>query len=225
MREADRLPAGIAALGGGLAAGESLERLTIAPPDGASPLNMTISEVVDPPVMGLDTLIRCRAGGCTVKETDADDALSVPVSVTSVAAVTSPTWKRNWPKETPAGTVKVTGAGAAVESLLVRFTVAPPEGAGAVSCTVTVSVSPLDAGSMETASDPIFGGVAGTTKEPVADQAVFAGTPGAESPWVESTCQYLVPAVREVTVQCGPVIWLLTYSIVLKEESSAISRV
>ena len=51
--------------------------------------------------------------------------------------------------------------------------------------------------------------------ERVADQAVLAGTAdvltvaGAASPWVESTCQYFVPAVSDVTVHCGPVIWLL----------------
>jgi hypothetical protein len=120
--------------------------------------------------------------------------------------------------------VKVAGSGAAAVSLLVKLTTAPPEGAGVVSCTVTVSVSPFEAGSFEIASDPIFGGVAGTTNEPVADQAVLAGTSGAESPCVERTCQYLVPAVSEVTVQCAPVIWLLVYSMFLNWESSAISR-
>lgn len=43
-------------------------------------------------------------------------------------------------------------------------------------------------------------------KVPVADQAVTAATPGAESPWVESTRQYFVPAVSVVTVSLGPVI-------------------
>ena len=64
----------------------------------------------------------------------------------------------------------------------------------------------------------------GTTNERVADQAVLAGTPGAESPCVESTCQYFVPAVSDVIVQLGPVIWLLTYSIRENAESLATSR-
>jgi hypothetical protein len=176
---------------------------------------MTISEVVAPPVIGLKTLRLCSAGGWSVNETDADDPLSVPVRVTRYEVVTAPTWNRNWAKEKPAGTVKVAGSGAAVGLLLVRLTTAPPKGAGVVSWTVRVSLSPLEAGSFEMASDPTLGGVAGTTKDPVADQAVLAGTSGAESPCVERTCQYLVPAVSEVMVQCAPVIWLLTYSMVL----------
>jgi hypothetical protein len=94
---------------------------------------MTISEVWEPPVIGLKTLRLCRAGGWSVNETDAEEPLSVPVRVTSVEAVTSPTWNRNWPKENPTGTVRVAGSGAAVVSLLVRLTVAPPDGAGVVS--------------------------------------------------------------------------------------------
>jgi len=67
-------------------------------------------------------------------------------------------------------------------------------------------MSPFDAGSIATASDPTLGGVEGMRKVPVADQAVTAATPGAESPWVESTRQYFVPAVSVVTVSLGPVI-------------------
>src|SRR5829696_3037572 len=103
--------------------------------------------------------------------------------------------------------VRVAGTGAAVGSLLDRLTTAPPAGAGPVSWTDTVCCWPFAAGSSATASDPTPGGVAGMTNELVADQAVLAGTPGAESPWVDSTCQYLVPAGSDVTVQCAPVIW------------------
>lgn len=83
------------AVAGGLAAGELLERLTTAPPAGAAPVSMIVAEVVTPPVMGVNTLILCSAGGRTVNEVDADDPLSVAVSVTTVAAATPPTWKRN----------------------------------------------------------------------------------------------------------------------------------
>jgi hypothetical protein len=78
--------------------------------------------------------------------------------------------------------VKVAGTGAAIGSLLEKLTTAPPEGAGPVSWTDTVCISPFDAGSSVTASDPTPGGAEGTTKERVTDQAVLAGTPGAESP-------------------------------------------
>src|SRR4051812_42541593 len=77
---------------------------------------------------------------------------------------------------------------------------------------------------MATASDPTPGGAEGITKELVVDHAVLAGTPGAESPCVESTCQYFVPGGREVTDQCAPVIWLLIYWIFWKPGSPAISR-
>jgi len=76
-----------------------------------------------------------------------------------------------------------------------------------VSWTETVSVSPLNGEAIDSASAPRVG-VEGTPNEPVLDQAVTAGTPGAESPCVEFTRQYLVPAVSDVTVQCDPVIWL-----------------
>jgi hypothetical protein len=79
------------AVAGGLAAGESLERLTVAPPDGAAPVSMTFSEVVAPPLIGLKTLRLCSAGGWSVNETDADEPLSVPVTVTRVEVVTAPT--------------------------------------------------------------------------------------------------------------------------------------
>src|SRR5581483_982390 len=130
----------------------------------------------------------------------------------------------NWSKAKPAGMLKVAGTGAVCGSLLVRVTTAPPAGAGPLSWSCTFSVMPPGGVALvESASETGVGGVAGTVNVPVADQAVLAGTPGAESPWVESTCQYFVPAESEVTLQCAPVIWLSTYSMFLKPASSAIS--
>src|ERR1044071_4838500 len=118
---------------GGLAAGELLDRLITAPPAGAAPVSITITDVTAPPVIGLNTLMDLSAGGCTLKLTDADVALSVAVSVTGVGELTDATWKRNWPNAKPAGTVKVAGTGAAVGLLLERLTTAPPCGAGPVN--------------------------------------------------------------------------------------------
>jgi hypothetical protein len=95
--------------------------------------------------------------------------------------------------------VKLAGSGAAVALLLLRLTTEPPAGAGAVSWTVTVSVSPLNGAAIDNASEPMVA-AEGTTNEPVADQAVTAGTPGAESPCVELTRQNWVPAGSDVTV-------------------------
>src|SRR5215211_7558832 len=121
------------AVGGGLAAGEPLERLRTAPPAGAAPVSITITDVCTPPVIGLYTLMYLSLGGCTVKLTDADVELSDALSVTCVGVDTEPTWNRNWPNAKPAGMVKVAGAGAAVGLLLERLTTAPPCGAGPVS--------------------------------------------------------------------------------------------
>jgi hypothetical protein len=208
LRETEKLPAGIVALDGTLASAASLlVRLTTVPPAGAWPFSMTISVGSTPPVIVLGEMVRdCKPTGCTTKLTEAEVPLIVAVSVTGVATFTAPTWKLNPSKAKPAGTVQVAGTGAAARSLLVRLTTAPPVGAGPVSWTYTVCVWPFAAGSLVTASDPTPGGVEGTTNDLVADQAVLAGTPGAESPCVDSTCQYLVPAVSEVRVQLGPVI-------------------
>jgi hypothetical protein len=126
------------AVAGGLAAGELLDRLTTAPPEGAAPVSITITDVDAPPEMGLNTLIDLSAGGCTLKLTDADAELSVAVSITAVGELTDPTWNRNWPNAKPAGMVKVAGTGAAVGLLLERLTTAPPCGAGPVNWTETV---------------------------------------------------------------------------------------
>jgi hypothetical protein len=126
------------AVAGVLAAGELLERLTTAPPGGAAPVSITITDVAAPPVMGLNTLMDLSAGGCTVKLTDADVELYVAVSVTGVGALTAPTWNRNCSNAAPAGRVKVAGTGAAVGLLLERLTTAPPCGAGPVNWTETV---------------------------------------------------------------------------------------
>ncbi len=71
--------------------------------------------------------------------------------------------------------------------------------AGLYVLAVNVSVSPLNGAAIVSCSDPIVG-VDGTTNEAVCDQAVTAGVFGAESPCVEFTRQYSVPAGSDVTV-------------------------
>jgi hypothetical protein len=184
LREIEKLPAGTVAVEGTFArVGSLLERLTTVPPAGAWPFNMTISVGATPPVIVLGEMVSdCSPTGCIMKLTEAEVPLIVAVSVTWVGTFTDPTWNPNPSKATPDGTVQVAGTGAAAGSLLVRCTTAPPAGAGPVNWIQTVCVWPLAAGSRATARDPMPGGVEGTTNERVADQAVLAGTPGAESP-------------------------------------------
>jgi hypothetical protein len=203
--ETEASPAATVAVAGGLAAGELLDKLATAPPAGASPFSITMAPSATPPVLLLGSDSVFSDGGCTVKVMDVDVPLRVAVSWTGAGVVTWPVWNPNWAKAKPAGTVNVAGTGAAVWLLLVRLTTAPPAGAGPVSWTVTVSVSPLNGEAMESASE-LMAAVEGTTNERVADQAVTAGTPGAESPCIAFTRQNLVPAVSDVTVQWGPVI-------------------
>jgi hypothetical protein len=49
--DTDELPAGIVANAGGMAEGESLEKSTTAPPEGAWPLSIAIAPPCAPPLM------------------------------------------------------------------------------------------------------------------------------------------------------------------------------
>jgi len=184
LNTADGLPAATVTVAGTLASeGLLLLRLTTSPPAGAWPVSMSVAWGVAPPVIVLgETVSDFSAGGCTVRLADADTPLSVAVMVAGVGVVTCPTWKVNWSKAKPAAMVWVEGTGAAFGSLLLRLTTAPPAGAGPVSWIETVSVSPLPGEALVSAREATPGGVAGMVKVPVLDQAVLAGTPGAESP-------------------------------------------
>ena len=92
LNETDAAPGATVTVAGGFTDGELLLRLTSAPPAGARPFSDTMPEVGTPPVIGLETVSPLIDGGCSVKLTDAEVALSVPVSVTGVAAVTCPVW-------------------------------------------------------------------------------------------------------------------------------------
>lgn len=88
---AEELPAGTATVGGGLAAGELLERLTTAPPAEAWPFSCTIPPAWAPPLMVLGVIVSdFSEGGNTVKSPEADVPLRVAVSVTGVGTVTCP---------------------------------------------------------------------------------------------------------------------------------------
>src|SRR5262249_32482322 len=67
-------PAGTSTVGGGVTEGELLDRLTSAPPGGASPFRNTIAPRLVPPVRTDGTESVLRDGGCTVSATEEEDA-------------------------------------------------------------------------------------------------------------------------------------------------------
>src|SRR5919205_4310777 len=93
--EAEKLPASIVTVAGGVTSGELLERLTTAPPAGACPLSITMPCGCAPPLIVAGEIVSdFNDGGCNVNCAEAEAELSVAVSVTGVGAVPCPacTW-------------------------------------------------------------------------------------------------------------------------------------
>jgi hypothetical protein len=89
--DAEKLPGATVTEGGGLTSGELLERLTTAPPAGASPLSITMPCGCAPPLMVAGEIWRdFNEGGCKVNCAEAEPELSDAVSVIAVGAVTCP---------------------------------------------------------------------------------------------------------------------------------------
>ena len=87
--ETEKLPGATVTDGGGLTNGELLERVTTAPPAGASPLSITMPCGCAPPLIVAGEIVSdLNADGCKVNCAEADAELSVAVRVTGVGAVT-----------------------------------------------------------------------------------------------------------------------------------------
>lgn len=202
-------PAFTVTVAGGLTAGELLDSDTSAPPGGAVPFSMTMPPGCPPPLMVDGEIDSERSdGGITSNATEADLPLSVAVIVTGVADATCPAVIMNCVHAMLSCITTEAGTGAAVELELLIAIDAPVGGAAAESCTCTHVVSPLKSGLLVTDTDTGVGGAELIVKLRVADQSVTAAVVGDESPCADRTRQNFVPAVSDVTVSVGGVIWL-----------------
>jgi hypothetical protein len=142
--EAEKLPAATSTDAGGLTDGELLVRVTMAPPAGACPLNITIPCGCAPPLMVLGEIVSdFNEGGCKVNCAAAEPELSVAVIVTGAGVVTCPACTWNCIQAVLPGIVIVAGTGTTLGFELLMLIVAPPAGAAAVNCTATQVISPL----------------------------------------------------------------------------------
>ena len=130
--ETEALPGCTVTAAGGLAAEESLDRLTTAPPAGAWPFSMTIAPGCAPPLIVLGVIVSVFSeGGSTVNCPDEDPEFTVAVIVTGVEAVTCPACMVNWSHPVLGGMLTVGGTGATAGFELVRLMMAPLAGAAA----------------------------------------------------------------------------------------------
>ena len=131
--EADHTPSGTVIVAGTLTVGESLERLTTAPPAGAGPDRSTQAEPGVPPLTAIGAgRMSFSAVGNTVNWPEVETPLSVAVIVTGVGVVT---WESGIAKSPQAKPARVTdaGTGATAGFELVRAMLEPAAGVADVS--------------------------------------------------------------------------------------------
>src|SRR6185436_8846338 len=218
-------------LAGTAAAGESVERLTLKPPEPARPppSRSTQPVMVAPPVA---RTVVCRVsslsvGGRSVNWFDAVTPFSVALSVTTVGVVTWPTVKGNCDHACVPCIASDAGTGATEGCELASGIVAPEGGTPAVSCNATIPDAPLYITICSLPSGAIDTGVGGAelmVNWPVVDHAVLALVVGDERPCCESTRQYFGPEVNDSITAVGSVYWLLKASMLVKPGSVATSH-
>jgi hypothetical protein len=125
-----------------------LESATIAPPDGAAPLSVTVPVEKFPPVtlVGFSVTDERVGGGADAGVTMSEADLVAPPYVAEILTVvdvaTALVLTVNVAVVAPATTVTLGGTLAAVVLLLESVTCAPPAGAGPLSVTVPVEEFP-----------------------------------------------------------------------------------
>jgi hypothetical protein len=188
---------------GGCTDGELLDSVTVAPPGGACPVNITIAVGVAPPLMVDGEMVSdCSADSPTVSWPLADAPLSVAVIVTGVADATCPACIWNCVHPRFAGMVIDAGTGAALGFELVRLTLVATGGAP-LNCSCTHVVAPLVTGLLVNETDTGVGGAELTVNVRVADHGVTAAVVGDESPCTECTRQNFWPGVSDNSVRVG----------------------
>ena len=101
----ENAPAATSIVAGGCATGESLDRLTVAPPGGTRPVNARCPPASRPLVLSQQNVSAFSVDGRTVKAKEDEDEPRVAVRVAGVCWVTSPANSRNVVNADPAGTV------------------------------------------------------------------------------------------------------------------------
>ena len=180
--DTEKLPASTNTDGGGVTAGESLDSATIAPPEGAWPVSITIAQGCAPPVIDAGEIVSdFNAVGCTVSVPDADLPFSDAVIVAGVGDVAWPACIWNCVHAMLAGITMEAGTGATDGFELVNATAVVVDGAD-VSWTATQVVLPLVSGSTVNETDTGVGGAELTVNVPGDDHAVTAAVVGDASP-------------------------------------------
>ena len=169
-----------------------LDSVTIAPPVGATVVNVTVPVLAAPPttLVGLtvtEDKLAGGGGGLTVSTAVREAPPKVPEIVTGVATVTAVVVMEKFALSAPAATVTLAGTLATVVVLLDSVTIAPPVGAAEVNVAVPVlAAPPTTLVGLTVTEDKLAGGGGGLTvstaeretalKVPVIDSAVEAVT-------------------------------------------------
>jgi large repetitive protein len=140
-------PCATVTLAGTAAAGSVLDSVAVNPPEGAAPVSVTVPCDAAPPVTlaGLTATDDNEAGGggsVTVSTALRLAPPNAPLIVAEVDAATGTVLTVKVAFVAPAATVMLAGAVAAVVLLLVRVTIAPPDGAALDSVTVPCELLP-----------------------------------------------------------------------------------